>query len=67
MTVRGVAMQNASAKRNVLFVASGREVYGAELSLLPVVRKLEPSWRAHFLVEGAGPLDARPAREGFAV
>jgi glycosyltransferase involved in cell wall biosynthesis len=67
VTVPGVAMQNASAKRNVLFVASGREVYGAELSLLPVVRKLGPSWRAHFLVEGAGPLDALLRREGFPV
>lgn len=60
-------MQISSAKRNILFVACSREAYGAELSLLPVVRRLDPSWKPHFLVEGEGPLEALLRREGFPV
>jgi glycosyltransferase involved in cell wall biosynthesis len=60
-------MRNAPAQRNILFVNTTLEVYGAELSLLPVVRSLSPSWKAYFLVRGAGPLDTLLRNEGFPV
>jgi len=55
------------AEKRVLFVTGGSEVYGAELSLLPVVRRLGPLWKPHFLVERAGPLDTLLRKEGFPV
>ena len=54
-----------SAKKRVLFVTCTSHVYGGELSLLPVVRSLGPSWKPHFLVERAGPLDTLLRKEGF--
>src|SRR5271154_2486750 len=57
----------ALGKRNVLFVSITRQLFGAELSLLPVVRRLDSSWKPQFLVGGAGPLDTLLRSEGFAV
>jgi glycosyltransferase involved in cell wall biosynthesis len=59
-------MQINPPRQNVLFVTGTRCVYGAELSLLPVVRTLDQSWKPHFLIEGTGPLDTL-LRESFPV
>ena len=57
-----------SSEKHILFVTSpSRSVYGGEMSLLPVVRRLGPGWKPHFLVEGAGPLDTLLRKEGFPV
>ena len=40
--------------RNILFVSSTSDFYGAERSLLEVVKRMGPPWRAHFLVPGPG-------------
>src|SRR5713226_1908006 len=40
--------------KNILFVNSTSDLYGAERSLLEVVRRIGPLWRAHFLVPGPG-------------
>ena len=50
-----------------MFVSITRQLFGSELSLLPVVRRLDASWKAHFLVEGTGPFDALLRSEGFPV
>jgi glycosyltransferase involved in cell wall biosynthesis len=60
-------MGNSPDKRNVLFITTTRQVYGAELSLLPVVRSLGHQWKAQFLVDGTGPLDTLLREEGFTV
>jgi glycosyltransferase involved in cell wall biosynthesis len=60
-------MTRRAIEKRVLFVTSTSEVYGGELSLLPVVRNLGPSWKAHFVVERAGPLDTLLRKEGFPV
>jgi glycosyltransferase involved in cell wall biosynthesis len=60
-------MQSVPEKRNILFVSTTREVYGGELSLLPVVRNIGPRWNPHFLVDGPGPLDSLLRGEGLPV
>lgn len=60
-------MKSTPRQRNVLFVTTSSVVYGGELSLLPVVRRLDASWKAHFLVEGAGPLEGLLRNEGYPV
>ncbi len=50
-----------------MFVSITRELFGSELSLLPVVRRLDASWRAHFFVESVGNFDALLRSEGFPV
>ncbi len=56
-----------SAEKRALFVFPTRNLYGSELSLLPVIRRLDPSWKPYFLVEGAGPLQTLLKKEGFSV
>jgi glycosyltransferase involved in cell wall biosynthesis len=63
----GKGHANRETEKRALFVTSTSEVYGGELSLLPVVRNLGPSWKAHFVVERAGPLDKLLRNEGFPV
>jgi glycosyltransferase involved in cell wall biosynthesis len=60
-------MNIGSAGKHILFVTGSRHPYGAEMSLLPVVRRLAPSWKPHFLVEGPGPLDSLLRNGGFPV
>ena len=60
-------MADRATEKRVLFVTSTSDVYGGELSLLPVVRNLGASWKAHFAVERAGPLDKLLRKEGFPV
>jgi glycosyltransferase involved in cell wall biosynthesis len=40
--------------KNILFVGTFPDMYGAEISLLDVVKQLEPPWRSHFVVPGPG-------------
>jgi glycosyltransferase involved in cell wall biosynthesis len=60
-------MTTRPADKRVLFVFTTRDLYGAELSLLPVIRRLNPSWKPHFLVSGAGPLHTLLKKEGYPV
>jgi glycosyltransferase involved in cell wall biosynthesis len=60
-------VKNVFKKRNILFVSITRHLYGSELSLLPVVHRLDACWRARFLIEGAGPFDSFLRNEGFTV
>jgi glycosyltransferase involved in cell wall biosynthesis len=62
------AMDAGFREKHILFVTNpARYTYGGEMSLLPVVRRLDPGWRPHFLVEGPGPLDSLLRGEGFPV
>jgi glycosyltransferase involved in cell wall biosynthesis len=53
--------------RRVLFVLGAADIYGAERSLLPVVHRLDSSWKPYFLVNASGPLYAFLKRQGFPV
>lgn len=61
-------MDVGSREKRILFVTNpALSVYGGEMSLLPVVRRLGPTWKPHFLVEGSGPLDTLLRKEEFPV
>jgi glycosyltransferase involved in cell wall biosynthesis len=60
-------MTAPSAEKRVLFVFTTRTLYGGELSLLPVIRRLGPAWKSYLAVSGAGPLETLLKKEGFTV
>lgn len=56
------------AARRILFVSSGAALYGAEHSLLHILKQLDPAeWQAQFLIPGAGPFDRAVRDAGYAV
>jgi glycosyltransferase involved in cell wall biosynthesis len=60
-------MTTPPAEKRVLFAFTSSDLYGAELSLLPVVRRLDPSWKRYLVVSGAGSLETFLKKEGFTV
>jgi glycosyltransferase involved in cell wall biosynthesis len=44
----------AAKTQNILFVCTGLDLYGSEVSLLEVVKQLGPPWRSHFVIPGPG-------------
>jgi glycosyltransferase involved in cell wall biosynthesis len=60
-------MTTSSAKKRALFALTTSDLYGGELSLLPVIRSLDPSWKPYLAVSGAGPLETFLKKEGFTV
>jgi glycosyltransferase involved in cell wall biosynthesis len=51
--------------KNILFVTTWSDLYGSEISLLAVVMKLDPPWRSHFVIPGAGRFADELAKLGF--
>lgn len=57
-----------SSEKHILFVTNpSRCAYGGEMSLLPVIPRLDSTWRPHYLVEARGPLDTLLRKQGFPV
>ncbi|MGC2323109.1 MAG: glycosyltransferase family 4 protein [Terriglobales bacterium] len=57
-----------SSEKHILFVTNpSRCAYGGEMSLLPVIPRLDSTWRPYCLVEAPGPLDTLLRKQGFAV
>lgn len=56
------------AARRILFVSSTEALYGAEHSLLHIVKQLDPAeWQAQFLIPGAGPFERAVRDAGYPV
>lgn len=53
--------------KNVLFVSSVSDFYGAEKSLLEIVRRIGPQWRPHFVVPRSGRFADAIREVGFPV
>ncbi len=55
----------AAKAQNILFVTTGLDLYGSEVSLLEVVKQLEPPWRSHFVIPGPGSFADELAKYDF--
>lgn len=54
--------------RRILLVSSGSALYGAEQSLLHVIRKFDPAaWQPHFVIPGPGPFEQAARDAGYPV
>lgn len=56
---------DAARTKNILFVTTWPDLYGSEISLLEVVKKLEPPWRSHFVITGTGRFENELAKLKF--